>query len=225
MWLQRLCHTVELMCLQIAKYQFLCYKLIIFNAAHLSQLLSDSPLLIDVVWHYHRYGPKDGGMLCDLLGASSLLFCAHYHYYFFCFLVVVRVSRKVRGIIWFFFSTHVMRQYEFTVPGYNELLLHLSVSSTLVNHGDKVFHYPPTASHSCLFKPCRGLTAGCRRIPAQRALLSMDTIIKHCWLGFFTIEKKLDQGMSKREPEAHKWELISECKGATVFPVCFIDYI
>jgi len=43
--------------------------------AHLSHLVSH--VLLSwwwKVWHYHQYGPKDGGTQCE---GSSLLFCAH----------------------------------------------------------------------------------------------------------------------------------------------------
>lgn len=89
------------------------------------------------------------------------------------------------------FFMHVLLQYEFTVFGYNELLLHLSVSSSLVNHGDKVFHYPPTAiavfsSHAEWW--------------VQDAVGSLLRELSSCaagptrhWEGVFSQENKLDQ--------------------------------
>lgn len=89
------------------------------------------------------------------------------------------------------------------VFGYNELLvLHLCVSSTLVNHGDKVFHYPPTASYSCLFKPHKGMSAGCRMGSLLRRLSScMDALIRH-WEWVYSLEKRLDQQILRKLQKA-----------------------
>lgn len=94
----------------------------------------------------------------------------------------------------FDFFMHVMLRYEFTVLGYNDLLLHLCVSSTLVNHGDKVFHYPPTASNSIAVFSSR--TKGWAQDAVGSLLrglsICMDALIRR-WEWVFSLEKKLGQ--------------------------------
>lgn len=74
--------------------------------------------------------------------------------------------------------------------GYNDLLLHPCVSSTLVSHGDKVFHYPLSASYSCLFMPHKGMSAGCSGITAQRVLQLHVCPNKTLGVGFLSGKKK-----------------------------------
>lgn len=72
----------------------------------------------------------------------------------------------------FFSKGKTTHRWEIALPclGYNELLLRCCVSSTLVNHGDKVFMILPLLARACLFKSCRGTSAGWSGIPAQRVL-------------------------------------------------------
>lgn len=84
-----------------------------------------------------------------------------------------------------------------SVFGYNDFLLHPCVSSTFVNHRDKVFHYPPTASYSCLFKPHKGMSAGCSGIPAQRILRLHVCPNKRLRVGFLPGLKKKKSLTSK----------------------------
>lgn len=181
------------MCLQIAKCLLLCYNLILFIAAHLSHLLSDfsSPDWCSVtlssiwpqrrrhaVWLTWRFFPP---VLCTLLVFLGFL------------LFPGGVCEQQSKRYYLIFFMHVMLRHEFTLFGYNDLLLHLCVSSTLVSHGDMVFHYPPTASYSCLFKPCK--RDECRRAVGSllRGLSScVDAVIRH-WEWVFSLEKKLDQ--------------------------------
>lgn len=108
--------------------------------------------------------------------------------------------------------------------GYNEMLLHLCVSSTLVNHGDKVFHYPPTASYSCLFKPHKGMSAGCSGIPAQRALQLHGCPNKTLGVGFFTGKEALaSESSCNRKPACNKQGVISVSK-CTTFPLPSLIY-
>lgn len=154
------------MCLQIAKCQLLCYNLILFIAAHLSHLLSDfstpdwCSVTLSSIWPQRWRHAVINLMALPICSVHIIIII------FCCFQVVWEAEWAVL----FDFFMHVMLRYEFAVSGYNELLLHLCVSSTLVNHGDKVFHYPPTASYSCLFKPHKGMSAGCSGMPAQRVL-------------------------------------------------------
>lgn len=182
------------MCPQIAKYQLLCYNFILFIAAHLGHLLSDfftsdwCTVTLSSVWpqRWRRTVWLTWRLFPSVLWTLSLLFSLQF---------------PGGACLWaaewealFDFFMHVMLRYEFTVLGYNDLLLHLCVSSTLVNHGDKVFHYPPTASNSIAVFSSR--TKGWAQDAVGSLLrglsICMDALIRR-WEWVFSLEKKLGQ--------------------------------
>ena len=141
------------MCLQIAKCLLLWCNLILFIAPHLSRLLSDFSLSwlmwCDIIINM---APKAEARSVKALPSCSVHIIILFSSSFSASFAVTRwCVWAAEWEVLFDFFMHVMLRCGFTLFGYNELLLHLCVSSTLVNHGDKVFHYPPTASYSCLF--------------------------------------------------------------------------